>query len=318
MIDRQVVLDAAGDRAAEDVGEHRREQQRLERDVEQLLGVAAHLLQRTPCHRQGLVEGVAQRWTGDDGAVQDLGRVVVGGQGRGGRGAHRTASRSSGVGLVLGGVTGDGHEHLVEGGLLDGRGRDGQAGLAQRDQHVGGPVRVRQGGVHAAGLRREDRLLAEHPAYDGDRVAGRRGSDHAQLERGAADRGLQLVRGALGDLGAAVDDRDAAGQLVGLVEVLGREQHGAALADQLADRVPHLAAGARVEAGGRLVEEDQRGPGDQAGREVEPAAHAAGELPDLLVGAPRRARSARAGRAAVARDRAEPRPCRRPNSHRFS
>ena len=88
-------------------------------------------------------------------------------------------------------------------------------------------------------------------------------------------------------------------------------------ATRLADRVPHLAAGARVQAGGRLVEEDQRRPRDQARREVEPPAHAAGELrerpvggllePELLEQAP-----------AVARASAERRPCRRPNSHRFS
>jgi hypothetical protein len=36
--------------------------------------------------------------------------------------------------------------------------------------------------------------------------------------------------------------------------------------------------------GGRLVEEDQRRPGDQAGGEVQAAAHAAGELGDRLVG----------------------------------
>ena len=98
-----------------------------------------------------------------------------------------------------------------------------------------------------------------------------------QREGAAADRRLELVGGALRDLDATVDHRDPVGELVGLVEVLRRQQHGAALGDQLADGVPHLAAGARVEAGGRLVEEDQRRPGDQAGGEVEPAPHASGE-----------------------------------------
>ena len=102
------------------------------------------------------------------------------------------------------------------------------------------------------------------------------------LQRRAADRRLELVGRAERDGPAAVDDLDPVGELVGLVEVLRGQQHGAALADQLADGLPHLAAGARVEAGGRLVQEDQRRPGDQAGGQVEPAAHAAGEVLDRL------------------------------------
>ena len=76
-----------------------------------------------------------------------------------------------------------------------------------------------------------------------------------------ADGGLELVGGALGDDAAAVDDRDAVGELVGLVEVLRGEQHGRARRDEPADGVPHLRAGARVEAGGRLVEEDAAAAG---------------------------------------------------------
>ena len=105
-----------------------------------------------------------------------------------------------------------------------------------------------------------------------------------QLQRRVADRRLQLVRRALGDLAAAVDDGDPVGELVGLVEVLRGQQHRAAVGDEAADRVPHLAAGARVQAGGRLVEEDQRRARDQACREVEPPAHAARELRDRPVG----------------------------------
>ena len=119
-------------------------------------------------------------------------------------------------------------------------------------------------------------------------------------------------------LTAAVDDRDPVGELVGLVEVLRGQQDRAALLHQLADRGPHLAAGARVEAGGRLVEEDQRGPGDQAGRQVEPATHAAGELGDLLGRRPPRARTASAGPARSRGPRGGSSPWRRPKSIRFS
>ena len=54
-----------------------------------------------------------------------------------------------------------------------------------------------------------------------------------------------------------VDDRDVVGQLVGLLQVLRGQQQRRALADQLADDLPHAEPAARVEAGGRLVEEQQ-------------------------------------------------------------
>ena len=54
----------------------------------------------------------------------------------------------------------------------------------------------------------------------------------------AADAALELVGGALGDHAAAVDDRDPVGEPVGLVEVLRRQQHGRAVADELLDRRP--------------------------------------------------------------------------------
>ena len=73
-----------------------------------------------------------------------------------------------------------------------------------------------------------------------------------------------------------VDDRDLAGQPVGLVQVLRGQQHRRALGDQLPDHRPHLAPAARVQAGGRLVQEQHRGPLDQARGQVEPAPHATG------------------------------------------
>ena len=42
---------------------------------------------------------------------------------------------------------------------------------------------------------------------------------------------------------------------VGLVEVLGRQEHGRTFGRDAAHEVPHLRAAARVEAGGGLVEE---------------------------------------------------------------
>jgi len=74
-----------------------------------------------------------------------------------------------------------------------------------------------------------------------------------------------------------VQDRDAVGELLGLHEVLGGEQHGHAVPlRQAGHGGPELVPAAWVEAGRRLVEEEQLGPGDQAGRQVKAAAHAAG------------------------------------------
>ena len=75
---------------------------------------------------------------------------------------------------------------------------------------------------------------------------------------------------------AVVDDRDAVGEPIGLVEVLRGQQHGGAVRDEALDRLPQADAAARVEAGRRLVEEQDRRVGDEGGREVEAAAHAAG------------------------------------------
>ncbi len=65
------------------------------------------------------------------------------------------------------------------------------------------------------------------------------------------------------------------GQRVGLLEVLGGEQHGDPVAEQLPDGVPHLLPTGRIEPGGRLVEEEHRWTGHHARREVDPPSHAA-------------------------------------------
>ena len=89
-------------------------------------------------------------------------------------------------------------------------------------------------------------------------------------------------------------------------------------ADQLADHVPHGLPAARVEPGGRLVQEDHRGPADQAHGEVEPAAHAAGVGLDQPPARRRSGRTAPAARrpGGAAARRAAGRS--RPISSRFS
>ena len=73
-----------------------------------------------------------------------------------------------------------------------------------------------------------------------------------------------------------IDDDDAIGQLVRLLQVLGGEQQGHSLGHQFPDDVPHAQPAGGVQPGGRLVEEEHGGPGNQAGGQVQAAPHAAG------------------------------------------
>src|SRR6185369_10595577 len=117
-------------------------------------------------------------------------------------------------------------------------------------------------------------------------VAGDVGQDAVDVFQSAAvDRSdpdalttqlaLETVRCVVRDDLPVIDDADRVGQRVGLVQVLGGQQHGGAVGDQAPYDVPHVFAFGRVQAGGRLVQEDHPRPADQAGGEVQPSAHAA-------------------------------------------
>ncbi len=97
--------------------------------------------------------------------------------------------------------------------------------------------------------------------------------------------GDQRVRRALGERPAVVDDLEVIAEPLGLVHEVRGEDDGLALAQQHAQLLPHLVARLRIEAGGRLVEEDEVGIVHQGAREHEASLHAAGELLDAAVGA---------------------------------
>ena len=84
-----------------------------------------------------------------------------------------------------------------------------------------------------------------------------RGDERRPL-RGGRPR-HQLARRAGRDDAAAIDDRDAVAELLGFVQVVRRQQHRVAVLLHLQDVAVQLAAGLRVEAGRRLVEEDELG-----------------------------------------------------------
>src|SRR6185312_16935415 len=100
----------------------------------------------------------------------------------------------------------------------------------------------------------------------------------------AARADAQVARRADREHAAVLDDRDAVGELLGLVEVVRREQDRLAEVAQRADRLPGGPPRLRVEAGSRLVEEDQLGIADQREREVQPPQLTARELAAAHVG----------------------------------
>jgi hypothetical protein len=81
-----------------------------------------------------------------------------------------------------------------------------------------------------------------------------------------------------------IDDRDPVGEDVGLLEVLRREEHGDALvAREVGDLLPHVDAAGGVQAGRRLVEEEDPRPVHERQRQVQPPLHPAGVAADLAV-----------------------------------
>ena len=92
--------------------------------------------------------------------------------------------------------------------------------------------------------------------------------------RGREER-MQFRERAGDDDRALVQDGDPIGELLGLVQVLGGEEHGRPAVGQVLDHLPHLYAGRGVQTGGRLVEKDDRWLTDEAHGDVEAPAHAA-------------------------------------------
>ncbi|GAA3235892.1 hypothetical protein GCM10010468_69880 [Actinocorallia longicatena] len=148
---------------------------------------------------------------------------------------------------------------------------------------------VGDGCAEPQGVGVEHGLGARHRGHHAGGLGQVGGLAQDQVETVAAHEVLEPGGVALGHDPAVVDHADPVGEPVGLLEVLGGEQDRGALGDEGTDRRPHLGTSARVQAGGRLVEEQHPGRADEGGGQVEAAAHPAGVLRDRPVAGVREA-----------------------------
>ena len=190
-------------------------------------------------------------------------------QGRvGGQGGHR--------GHRLECATGMAQVDVVEGRPRDGRGAHGDAGrLDGGDGRRDDACAVVGAGAHGSALA-DDLVEQRDPGEALGRNGSRCGVGQLEDEAVAAQLALELVGSPGCDDASVVDDGEPIGEVVGLVEVVRRQQDGHPLgARHPGDLRPHLGASLRVEAGRRLVEEEDHWAVDQADGDVELAVHAA-------------------------------------------
>src|SRR5215216_705667 len=164
-------------------------------------------------------------------------------------------------------------EHVIQGRLVEPQVRDLEALGVQGAHHVG-EVSVVEADGDGAGLGGDLLAEASQRLRDGGALPGVRGG---RLDAGAPDLGLQRLRRVLRDDAAPVYDPDPVRQHVGLLQVLGRQEHRhPILARQTAHLRPHGAAALGVEARRRLVQKQDARPVHQGEREVQPPLHPAG------------------------------------------
>src|SRR5215210_3538566 len=92
------------------------------------------------------------------------------------------------------------------------------------------------------------------------------------------ETGDERPRGALSDGASVVYDRDPVAQPLGFVHVVGGEQDGSAVRFEAVDQIPELSAGLRVQARGRLIQEQELRVAHQRAGEGQALLLAAGEL----------------------------------------
>src|SRR5436309_5969272 len=164
-------------------------------------------------------------------------------------------------------------EHVVERGLAQREVTHPDATTVERDRHGaedGRPVECPDRELVAMDVDLVDsRDLAHGVARPFGAVLDP-GDDHIRPERALQVRGRALL-----DQMSLIDDADAVRERVSLLEVLGGEEDRDPFRVEPADLVPHAHAACRVEAGGRLVQEQDLRVVDERGREIEASPHPA-------------------------------------------
>ena len=174
------------------------------------------------------------------------------------------------------------------------------SGAQQMDEHVFEPrrrlrarsrpspasratVALQRGAIHAGDVqRRPNTAAASTPGMPRSRRAATSRPCAGRLEGHQTAAADHLGRRALHD-DPPVGEIDDALAAFGLVHVVGRYQDGQPVGRHVVDEVPELAARLGVDAGGRLVEQQQLRLVQHAGGEREPLLPAAGQLAGQLV-----------------------------------
>ena len=116
------------------------------------------------------------------------------------------------------------------------------------------------------------------------RVGHEHGLEGRRLPVVLGDHALELGRRRFGDDPAVVEDRDPLAEAFGLGQVVGREHDRCVVRrDELFDEGLHVELAARVETGGRLVQEQERRAGQQRPRDGDLLLHAPAHLLDRPV-----------------------------------
>ena len=217
------------------------------------------------------------------GATSAVGATAVGS-------ARRSMVRGHAALLLVGqsvvAGAGEGEEHLVQAGQVQGEfGRRAMPAACSRSPRSAGSSSLSTWTREPVASVGVSGVAPVSSVEDAGRASSRRAGSDGRTDR----RWPPTIRLSPSGVSWAMTrpwsmTRDLVGERVGLLEVLRGEQHGRAVVDELADDVPHVLALGRVEAGGRLVEEDHR----RAGRP--------GWRPGRGGGACRRSRSWPAGR----------------------
>src|SRR3990172_2138798 len=166
---------------------------------------------------------------------------------------------------------GHGDEHVLQ---------RGRAHLEVQQPRLG---YVRQCGQRLGDVRRKQDIAAvvvDEATHggQGEQVVAVDGGGERALDRAVEVEVEDEVAGSVEGLdAAAVHDRDAVAKGLGLLHVVGCEDHSLALIADVLDEVPQVVPGLRVEPGGGLVEEDDVGVVNQGDSDGEALLLAAGE-----------------------------------------